>query len=122
MPYYEGTDNGTLWEHLKLAFRTPGGRDRPGPHGGYLAGATGDWNDFSTEFKQMTESMLVTAQPAYSIHALALFADHQGDTAFAAQLRAAGATTHHGPGSVVTGGWYSRGYSGHRQVGAGSIF
>ena len=51
-----------------------------GPHGEYLTGATGDWNDFSTEFNQMTESDLVTAQAAYIYPRLALVADHLGDT------------------------------------------
>ena len=36
-----------------------------GPHGGYLTPGAGDWSDFSTAFLQMTESTLVSAQPAY---------------------------------------------------------
>ena len=94
-----------------------------GPHGGYLAGSTGDWNDFSTEFEQLTESMLVTAQLAYAFPRLADLADLKGDHAFAAQLRAAGAKDLATLRAQWTGkGWYSRGYSGNRQVGSGVIF
>ena len=123
IPYYEGTGSGTLWDHLKLAFQHQENVIRTGPHNEYLTGATGDWNDFSTEFNQMTESDLVTAQAAYIYPRLALVADHIGDSAFAAQLRAAGArdlaTV---KGQYVPAGWFARGYSGVRQFGTGSMF
>src|SRR5258708_11184653 len=71
----------------------------------------------------MTESDLVTAQAAYVYPRLALVADHLGDTAFAAQLRAAGARDLATVKSqYVPGGWFARGYSGLRQFGAGSMF
>jgi len=123
IPYYEGAGSGTLWDHLKLAFRHQEDVVRTGPHGEYLTGATGDWSDFSTELDQMTESDLVTAQAAYMYPRLALVADHIGDHAFAAQLRTAAArdlaTV---KGQYVPGGWFARGYSGTRQFGVGSMF
>jgi hypothetical protein len=123
IPYYEGAGTGTLWDHLKLAFQHQENVIRTGPHNEYLTGLTGDWSDFSTEFSQMTESDLVTAQAAYIYPRLALVADHVGDSAFAAQLRAAGArdlaTV---KGQYVPHGWFARGYSGVRQFGAGSMF
>ncbi len=123
MPYYgtQGLDKATIWQHLKVAFAHQ--QSLLGPHGGYLMGATGDWSDFSTEFEQMTESMLVTAQLAYAYPKLAELADLRGDHAFAAQLRAAGAKDLATMRDQWTGkGWYSRGYSGNRQVGSGVIF
>ena len=59
-----------------------------GPHGGYITGATGDWSDFSTPFLGMTESILVTAQPAYVYPRLAELAAPARRRRFAAQLRA----------------------------------
>jgi hypothetical protein len=123
LPYFDtrSQDKATIWEHLKVAFAHT--QSNLGPHGGYLAGSTGDWNDFSTEFEQLTESMLVTAQLAYAYPQLAKVADMRGDTAFAAQLRAAGAQDLATMRREWTGkGWYSRGYSGNRQVGSGVIF
>ena len=94
-----------------------------GPHGEYLTSANGDWSDFSTEFLQMTESNLVTAQAAYIYPRMAEVADAVGDPAFATQLRTAGARD---LGVVkqqaVAGGWFARGYSGPRQIGVGSIW
>jgi hypothetical protein len=123
LPYYDtqGQDKATIWEHLKVAFAHT--QSMLGPHGGYLVGSTGDWNDFSTEFEQLTESMLVTAQLAYAFPKLAEVADMRGDRAFAVQLRAAGAKDLQTMRQQWTGkGWYSRGYSGNRQVGSGVIF
>jgi hypothetical protein len=123
VPYYAAAGSGTLWDHLKLAFQHQENIIRTGPHNEYLTGATGDWSDFSTEFSQMTESNLVTAQAAYIYPRLALLADHVGDATFAAQLRAAAdrnlATV---KGQYVPAGWFARGYSGARQFGAGSMF
>src|SRR5207237_1740396 len=86
-------------------------------------GATGDWSDFATEFLQMTESTLVTAQLAYVYPRLAELADARGDHAFAAQLRSSGARDLATTRREWTGrGWYSRGYSGVRQLGHGAIF
>jgi Glycosyl hydrolase 36 superfamily, catalytic domain/Glycosyltransferase family 36 len=133
VPYYQGTSSGTLWEHLKLAFRHQEEVIGRGPHGEYLTGSTGDWNDFSTEFNKMTESSLVTAQAAYIYPRLALVADQLGDSAFASELRAAGARDE----TVVAGqfvqgetvtpsdaglGWFARGYAGTSQLGAGAMF
>ena len=123
IPYYDtqGLDKATIWQHLKVAFQHT--QSMLGPHGGYLAGSTGDWNDFSTEFEGLTESMLVTAQLAYAFPKLAELADLRGDHAFAAQLRAAGAQDLATLRREWTGaGWYSRGYDGNRQVGSGVIF
>ncbi len=123
MPYYgtEGKEKATIWEHIKVAFEHQ--QSLLGPHGGYLSEATGDWNDFSTEFEHMTESMLVTAQVAYAYPKLAELADLRGDHAFATQLRAAGATALATIRKQWTGrGWYSRGYSGAQQLGQGVIF
>jgi len=125
VPYF-GTGSGTLWDHLKLAFAHLEQVVGTGPHGEYLtgpSGATGDWSDFSTEFLQMTESNLVTAQAAYIYPRLALVADAVGDESFAGQLRAAAARDL----AVVArervpGGWFARGYSGARQIGVGSIY
>ena len=120
MPWADG-GSATLWEHLKAAF--PHQESQRGPHGGYLIGATGDWSDFSTQFLQMTESTLVTAQAAYIYPRLAELADARGDKAFAASLRG----TARGLDDVLrnewTGkGWYSRGYSGDTQIGHGVIY
>src|SRR3954451_19108974 len=54
---WQDSGDATVWEHLKGAYRHQ--ESMRGPHGGYLTGATGDWSDFSTQFMQMTESMLV---------------------------------------------------------------
>jgi hypothetical protein len=126
IPYYAGVGNGTLLEHLKLAFHHQEEVVGRGPHGEYLTGGTGDWNDFSTEFNQMTESNLVTAQAAYIYPRLALVADRLGDDAFAAELRAAGARDH----AIVAGqfiddgpyGWFARGYSATKQLGSGAMY
>src|SRR5204863_343208 len=59
--YSDGT-TGSMWEHLKLAYQHQ--ESQLGPHGGYVTGGTGDWSDFSTQFLQMTESTLVSAQTA----------------------------------------------------------
>jgi hypothetical protein len=123
LPYWgtQGTQKATIWQHLQVAFAHQ--QSLLGPHGGYLMGSTGDWSDFSTQFEQMTESMLVTAQLAYAYPALAQLADLRGDRSFAAQLRAAGAQNVATLRAQWTGaGWYSRGYSGARQVGSGVIF
>jgi hypothetical protein len=125
-PYYQGVGSGTLWEHLKLAFRHQEEVIGRGPHGEYLTGATGDWNDFSTEFNQMTESSLVTAQAAYIYPRLALVADALGDAAFAGELRAAGSRDEAVVASEFVSdgpyGWFARGYSGTKQLGAGAIY
>jgi Glycosyl hydrolase 36 superfamily, catalytic domain/Glycosyltransferase family 36 len=133
LSYYAGVGAGTLWEHLKLAFHHQEEVVGRGAHGEYLTGGTGDWNDFSTEFNQMTESNLVTAQASYIYPRLALVADRRGDSAFAAELRAAGARDK----AIVAGqwiegehvtpadagmGWFARGYSGASQLGAGAIY
>ncbi len=119
--FYEGAGTATVWDHLKIAFEHM--ETYLGPHGDYLMGTTGDWNDFSTEFEQMTESTLVLAQLAYTYPRLAQLADLLGDRAFAAQVRAAAARDMSNLRAQWTGGgWYSRGYSATRQVGSGVIF
>ena len=117
---YAGGGSGTMWSHLKLAFRHQ--QSLLGPHGGYLALDTGDWSDLSTTFLQMTESTLVSAQVAYIYPRLALLADARGDHAFAAQLRRAGERALQTTRAQWTGGWYARGYAGDRQIGTGAIF
>ncbi|HEY2398510.1 MAG TPA: hypothetical protein VGH78_05905 [Solirubrobacteraceae bacterium] len=133
LPYYAGTGSGSLLEHLKLAFHHQEEVIGRGAHGEYATGATGDWNDFSTEFNQMTESSLVTAQAAYIYPRLALVADAVGDPAFAQELRVAGARDK----AIVEGqwvagegvtpadagmGWFARGYSGAKQLGSGAMY
>jgi hypothetical protein len=118
---YAGGGVGTLWDHLKLAFRHQ--ESLRGPHGGYLAEDVGDWSDLSTSFLQMTESTLVDAQAAYIYPRVALLADARGDHAFASRLRRAAARDLR----VVRGqwtarGWYARGYAGNREIGTGAIF
>lgn len=118
---YAGGGSGTLWEHLKLAFRHQ--QSLLGPHGGYLALDTGDWSDLSTTFLQMTESTLVDAQAAYIYPRLAQLADLRGDRAFAAALRAAGEQALETTRAQWTArGWYARGYAGNVQLGTGAIF
>ncbi|HEV3230435.1 MAG TPA: hypothetical protein VGY97_13245 [Solirubrobacteraceae bacterium] len=118
--YFDGS-SGSFWDHLKLAYQHQ--ESQLGPHGDYVTGATGDWSDFSTQFLQMTESTLVTAQLAYVYPRLAELADARGDHAFAQQLRATGARDLDTVRREWTGqGWYSRGYSGARQLGQGAIF
>jgi hypothetical protein len=121
VPYYGTPLTASVWQHLKLAFDHA--ESFRGPNGEYLMGTTGDWSDFSTEFMQMTESTLVTAQMAYALPRLAQLARLMGDQQFAARLDAAGQRDL----SVLRGqwtgkGWYSRGYSGATQVGSGVIF
>jgi hypothetical protein len=112
---------GTLWDHLKLAFQHQ--ESQLGPHGGYLIGGTGDWSDFSTQFLQMTESTLVSAQTAYVYPRLAELADARGDHAFATALRRSGARDRATERREWTGrGWWSRGYAGSRQIGSGAVF
>jgi hypothetical protein len=133
LPYYQGLGTGTLWEHLELAFRNQEEVIGRGPHGEYVTGATGDWNDFSTEFDHMTESNLVTAQAAYIYPRLALVAEAAGESAFAGELRAAASRD----AAVVAGqfvrgesvlpadaglGWFARGYAGTQQLGAGTMY
>jgi hypothetical protein len=123
VPYFGGLNGATVWQHLKVAFEHMETYHVAALHGEYVMGVTGDWNDFATEFEQMTESTLVTAQLAYSYPRLAQLADLYGDHAFAAQLRAAGASDLATLRSQWTGqGWYSRGYSGTAQVGSGVLF
>jgi hypothetical protein len=118
---YSDGSTGTLWDHLKLAFQHQ--ESQLGPHGGYLIGGTGDWSDFATQFLQMTESTLVSAQTAYVYPRLAELADARGDRAFAAELRKSGARDLATERREWTGrGWYSRGYAGERQIGSGAIF
>ena len=118
---YQGSGSASLWDHLKLAYQHQ--EAQLGPHGDYLTGTTGDWSDFATEFLQMTESNLVTAQLAYVYPRLAQLADVRGDHAFASQLRASGKRDLATVRREWTGrGWYSRGYSGIQQLGRGAIF
>jgi hypothetical protein len=120
IPYYRSGITATAWEHVKEAFAHQ--ETLLGPHGEYVMGTTGDWSDFSTEFVELTESTLVLAQLAYAYPKLADLADLLGDHAFAGQARAAGARNLATLRSEWTGGgWYSRGYSGARQVGSGVI-
>jgi hypothetical protein len=120
LPYYGTTETATAWQHIKEAFQHL--ETLRGPHGGYIMGTTGDWNDFSTELEQMTESNLVTAQLAYAYPKLAELADLRGDEQFAEQLRAAGQANLETIRSQWTGRWYTRGWSGPKQVGTGVIF
>jgi hypothetical protein len=88
-----------------------------------VTGATGDWSDFSTQYMQMTESMLVSAQLAYVYPRMAELADLRGDHAFATQLRARASELRLTLAGQWTGlGWYARGYSGNNQIGHGAIF
>jgi hypothetical protein len=122
IPYYEGGGSGTLLQHLELAFHHQEQVVGLGPHEEYRAGATGDWNDFSTEFLRMTESDLVTAQAAYIYPRVALLADHAGAHAFARALRVAAArdlaTVKR---QYVRRGWFARGYAGATQLGHGAM-
>jgi hypothetical protein len=120
LPYYGTSQTVSAWQHIKEAFAHQ--ETLRGPHGGYIMGTTGDWNDFSTELEQMTESNLVTAQLAYAYPKLAELADLRGDKAFAAQLRQAGAADLETIRGQWTGRWYTRGWSGPNQVGTGVIF
>jgi hypothetical protein len=121
VPYYGGAPSASVWEHLKWAFEHA--ESMHGPNGEYVMGTTGDWSDFSTEFMQMTESTLVTAQMAYAYPRLAQVARLMGESSFAEVLDAAGAKDLQLLRGQWTGeGWYSRGYSGTTQVGQGVIF
>ncbi|MGI8609278.1 MAG: GH36-type glycosyl hydrolase domain-containing protein [Candidatus Dormibacteria bacterium] len=123
--FYMAPTGATVWDHLKIAFAHQ--EASKGPHGGYLfapSGATGDWSDLATEFSQMSETMLVTAQTAYTYPRLAALADLRGDAAFAAQLRTAAASNVATLQREWTGkGWFSRGYHPDgTQIGKGVIF
>jgi Glycosyl hydrolase 36 superfamily, catalytic domain len=119
--FYHSRRRATVWEHIKLAYEHQ--ESLLGPHGGYLAGSTGDWSDLTPEYLGMTESMLVPAQTAYAYPRLAQLADLRGDDAFAAQLRGSAARDLATVRRQWTGrGWYARGYAGDRQLGQGAIF
>jgi hypothetical protein len=121
VPYYGGASSATVWDHLKWAFEHA--ESTHGPNGEYVMGTTGDWSDFSTEFGQMTESTLVTAQMAYAYPRLAQLARLMGERSFAEALDGAAARDMQVLRGQWTGqGWYSRGYSGTTQVGHGVIF
>ncbi|MGI8609279.1 MAG: GH36-type glycosyl hydrolase domain-containing protein [Candidatus Dormibacteria bacterium] len=125
VPYSTGAA-ATIADHLKAAYTYQEQVVGHGLHGEYQmlpTGSTGDWNDFATEFLQMSESNLVTAQAAYVYPRLATVADMRGDHAFAHRLRATAATDL----GVVRSelgpmGWFTRGYSGTQQIGYGTIF
>ena len=68
LPFYEG-GSASAWRHLKIAFRHQ--ESLRGPRGGYLAGEAGDWSDFSSDYLDMTETLLVPAQLAYAYPRLA---------------------------------------------------
>ncbi len=121
VPFYDSPLTASVWRHLEIAFEHT--QSYLDPDGEYRMGSTGDWSDFSTEFEQMTESTLVTAQLAYAFPQLAKLARAFGRSAFASQLDAAGAKDLATLRGQWTGqGWYSRGYSGTTQVGSGVIF
>jgi Glycosyl hydrolase 36 superfamily, catalytic domain/Glycosyltransferase family 36 len=120
LPFYDTRRPASVWTHLQLAYAHQ--ETLRGPHGGYLAGTNGDWSDFSAVFLRMTESMLVTAQVAYAYPRLADLAERLGDDAFAATLRARAAELRDVLRREWTeGGWYTRGYAGEQQIGAGAI-
>jgi hypothetical protein len=120
LTYYGTTEKASAWQHIKEAFAHQ--ETLRGPHGGYVMGVTGDWNDFSTELEQMSESNLVTAQLAYAYPKLAELAELRGDKEFAEELRKAGAEDLATIKGQWTGRWYTRGWSGATQVGTGVIF
>ena len=65
----------------------------------------------------------MTAQLAYAYPRLADLADLRGDRGFARRLRARARELKAVVRREWTGrGWYSRGYDGDRQIGAGVIF
>jgi hypothetical protein len=122
VPYYDG-DTASVWEHVKLAHYNQEEIIGRGPHGGYMTRAWGDWSDFSTEFMQMTESILVSTQLAYIYPRLADVADVRGDHAFANELREEARDLRDVVAREWTGrGWFSRGYSGAQQIGHGVIY
>ena len=114
--------SGTVWEHLKLAYFHQETVTPKGPNGHYVIGSGGDWSDLSPIFLQMTESVLVSTQLAYMYPRLAELAERYGDLAFAMTLRERAAALQTKLDTEWTGGWYSRGYSGLRQIGSGAIF
>src|SRR5206468_7506555 len=121
VPYEDGVASATLWDHLKLAVDHQ--EAQRGPHGLYLTGTTGDWSDLATPLLQMTESTLVAAQAAAIYPLMAQLADLRRDRAFAARLRALAAGTAAATKAQWTDrGWYTRGYSGARQLGTGAIY
>lgn len=121
LPFYDTHETASAWAHVKLAYHHQ--ESLRGAHGGYDAGTNGDWSDFSTYFLKMDETMLVTAQLAYAYPQVADLAERLGDTDFAATVRARAAELRATLRREWTGkGWYSRGYGGDRQIGAGAIF
>ena len=112
----------TLWKHLIRAFTHQ--ESLRGPHGGYsTTGTNGDWSDLSTTLIGLSESMLVTAQAAYIYPRVADLAAARGARGFARKLRAAAARDRTVLRGQWTGrGWYSRGYDGDLQLGAGAVY
>src|SRR5262249_17316155 len=120
-PFYDTRAPASVWEHVKIAYRHQ--ESLRGPHGLYLAGTNGDWSDFSTTFLGMTESTVIAVQVAYAYPFLADLADRLDDHAFATELRRRTRELRRVLRHEWTGkGWYSRGYGGDRQIGAGAIF
>jgi hypothetical protein len=54
---------GTLWDHMKRAFRYQA--LQRGPNGGYLMGATGNWSHFSDAARADKRAKLATAQAVF---------------------------------------------------------
>lgn len=122
IPVLPALQSGSVWEHVKLAYQHQESINLKGPNGHYVIGSGGDWSDLSPIFLQMTESVLVSTQAAYLWPRLAELAERQGDLAFAMQVRERAAALQTKLDTEWTGGWYSRGYSGTRQIGSGAIF
>ena len=98
---YAGGGRGTLWSHLKVAFRHQQVAARTARR--LRREDTGDWSDLSTTFLGMTESTLVDAQAAYIYPRLAILADVRRRSRFRRAAPARRGGTISGDPSAVDG-------------------
>jgi len=118
-PYYGG-GTGTLYDHLKEAYRHQIAGIGVGPHGDYRMLA-GDWSDGEGD-TGATESTQTTAQAAWVFPFFAQLADAAGDHAFAAGVRAEGAALRRVVAGQWTGHWFNRGYKGNAPYGVDALY
>ncbi len=120
---YYGGGSGTVWQHLKLAYRNQEHAIGYGPHGSYLSGTEGDTFDLTTSIEGMRESISTTGNFAYIYPVLAGLASSRGADGFANQLRDTAARLD----SVMRRewqprGWFARGYTTTGKLGVDTIF
>jgi Glycosyl hydrolase 36 superfamily, catalytic domain/Glycosyltransferase family 36 len=118
-PYLDG-GRGSVYDHLRTAFRHQLAGVGTGPHGEFRM-QSGDWADFEGQ-NGSTESTPTTAQAAWVFPFFAQVAALHGDRATAAAARAAAARLTRVVASQWTGHWFNRGYKGNMPYGVDSLY